>query len=344
MKKAIPILLLSLFVFLIVACDEQVRREPRSVGATSEILVVSQNAKQWDGRQGEAIRAFFAQPQYGLPQEEPLYKLAHITVDGLSDMFKKHRNILIIENNPRLEEAVVETRSNLWSRPQRVIKIVAPNAEQWVEAFEKHQDGFKVLLDRTERERLMNIFRPTTKADVVEELYKHMGFTMLVPEGFFVAKKEDGFIWIRKEMVDLSQGLIAYSMPYRDTFDLNPQRLIAVRDSILRKHLPGPTQGSFMSTDKEFVPPVFNRTDQFVTDFAVETRGLWHVVGDFMGGPFLSYTIVDPRHGRLITLEGYVYAPHKDKRDYLRQLEAILYSFDWQSKEKDEGLELINER
>lgn len=332
MKKAFSILLLSLFVFSFIACDEQVRREPRSVGATSEILVVSQNTAQWEGRQGEAIRAYFAQPQYGLPQQEPLYKLAHITVDGLSDMFRKHRNILIIENNPRLETALVETRSNLWAKPQRVIKIVAADADQWVEAFRQHQEGFKVLIDRTERERLMNIFRPTTKADVVEELYNHMGFTMMVPEGFFVAKKEDGFIWIRKEMVDLSQALIAYSIPYRDTFDLNPSRLIAVRDSILRKHIPGPTQGSFMATDTDFIPPRFNRTDQFVTDFAVETRGLWRVVGDFMGGPFLSYTIVDAKNGRLLTLEGYVYAPHKDKRDYLRQLEAILYSFAWQAK------------
>ncbi len=60
----------------------------------------------------------------------------------------------------------------------------------------------------------------------------------------------------------------------------------------------------------------------------METRGVWNVVGDFMAGPFLSYTVVDERHGRLITLEGYVYAPNKPKRDYLRQMEAILYSLE----------------
>jgi hypothetical protein len=28
-------------------------------------------------------------------------------------------------------------------------------------------------------------------------------------------------------------------------------------------------------------------------------------------------------------VEGFVYAPRYDKRDYIRQVESILYSFDW---------------
>ena len=33
--------------------------------------------------------------------------------------------------------------------------------------------------------------------------------------------------------------------------------------------------------------------------------------------------------GELIVVEGFVYAPRYDKRDYIRQVESILYSFDW---------------
>ena len=47
---------------------------------------------------------------------------------------------------------------------------------------------------------------------------------------------------------------------------------------------------------------------------------------DFMAGPFVSYTIVNPTHDKLITAEGFVYYPNKEKRDYLRQLEAMIYS------------------
>jgi len=81
-----------------------------------------------------------------------------------------------------------------------------------------------------------------------------------------------------------------------------------------------------MTTDKEFVPPMSQRINYFVEDFAIENRGMWKLIGDFMAGPYLSYTVIDQSKGHLITVEGYVYAPNKDKRDLLRQLEAVLFS------------------
>ncbi len=55
-------------------------------------------------------------------------------------------------------------------------------------------------------------------------------------------------------------------------------------------------------------------------------RGLWELHGDFMGGPFVSYTVVDERHNRVVTLDGFVYNPGHDKRDLLRQIESLLYT------------------
>jgi hypothetical protein len=33
-------------------------------------------------------------------------------------------------------------------------------------------------------------------------------------------------------------------------------------------------------------------------------------------------------------MEAFVYAPRYDKRSYLRQVESILYSFEWKNNEK----------
>lgn len=325
-NRASIFLMLMLFV---VSCSEPEQRIARSVGATSEILVVTQNKSQWDGDEGNAIRAFFGQDQYGLPQEEPSFKVTNINVEKLSDMFKKHRNLLIVETNKNQEEATVETRSDLWAKPQRVIKITAADATAWVEAFEKNKEGFMLLYERSERERLLNIFRPTAKIEVMEPIRKTFGINLTVPEGFYIAKQTNDFIWLRKETNDFSQGLIIYQTPYTDTIAFSHESIIALRDSVVKEYIPGPVDGSFMTTDKEFVPPVTIKTANYVTDFAVETRGMWNVVGDFMGGPFLSYTLVNPNSQRLLTLEGYVYAPNKDKRDHLRQLEALLYSLEF---------------
>lgn len=319
-------LLISILALSLAGCNEPEQRIARSVGATSEILVVTQSEKQWEGEPGEAIRTYFGQDQYGLPQPEPLFKLAIIQVDKLSDMFKKHRNLLVVEINQKLSKAEVETRSDLWSKPQRVIKITAPDYASWVKAFEENKEGFKILFERSERERLINIYRPTAKIDVMDPVQKAFQFKMLIPEGFYIAKQSADFMWLRKETNDFGQGIILYQRNYRDTLDFSLSRLIKVRDSLVMKHIPGPTEGSFMSTDKEFVPPVQFNTDHFVTDFGVEVRGMWNVTGDFMAGPFVSYSFVHPTTNKLVTAEGYVYAPNKDKRDHLRQLEALLYS------------------
>ena len=57
-----------------------------------------------------------------------------------------------------------------------------------------------------------------------------------------------------------------------------------------------------------------------------ELRGLWRTENAFMGGPFLSYTVLDEKRNRVVTAEGFVFAPSLDKRNYVRELEAIIQS------------------
>ena len=55
-------------------------------------------------------------------------------------------------------------------------------------------------------------------------------------------------------------------------------------------------------------------------------RGLWEMEGDNMGGPFVSRR-VKARDGKsMLTIEGFIFAPGKNKRNALRQLEASLLS------------------
>jgi len=75
----------------------------------------------------------------------------------------------------------------------------------------------------------------------------------------------------------------------------------------------------------EYIEPIFNEIS-FNDLFAVETRGLWRVENDFMGGPFVSYTFVDEKQARLITIDGFTYAPKQKKAPLVRELEAILWS------------------
>jgi hypothetical protein len=73
------------------------------------------------------------------------------------------------------------------------------------------------------------------------------------------------------------------------------------------------------------VPLLFN-TFKMNGNYAAELRGQWKLENDFMGGPFVNLSILDVLQNRVVTLDGFVYAPSKDKRNFLRQVEAMLHS------------------
>ena len=313
--------------FVMAACEPQTgaSRKDRSVGGTTEILVVTQNDEQWNGRIGDSIRHFFLDYQYGLPQPEARNDVAHINVAGFSDMFKKHKNIIEVELNPDLEKAVAETAEDIWAAPQRYIKISAPNATAWVELFEKQKEVYQKWFDKVERERIMNVFRPSVDNNIGNAIASKFGFTLTVPQGFYVAKSESDFMWIRKELERSSACLVIYRLPYHDTLQFSRESLIAMRDMMVGKYIPGPSEGSFMATETEFVPPMVNYVADYPAGYTMEMRGMWRVENNFMGGPFVSYTFADGT-GYLVTVEGYYYEPNQKKRNQLLQLEAIAYS------------------
>ena len=76
-----------------------------------------------------------------------------------------------------------------------------------------------------------------------------------------------------------------------------------------------------MATERRIIPSYEEGT--FEGLFSMEIRGLWKIENDYMGGPFYSLTVVDTANARLLTVEGYAYAPYFDKRPYIREVEGL---------------------
>jgi len=300
---------------------------PQSVGKTAEIVVVTNNQTKWDGEIGETVRTFFNQDFEVLPQTEPLFGLANLQIVNFnnSKMFKSHHNIFIINIDKKSKEATLEVKKDLWSRPQRIVKITAPTDSSFINFFNKKKEVIESIFMESERERLIRTFKAFKDHEIQNELRKNFDLTLEVPGGFFIAKKYSNFMWLRKEGQKNSLGILIYTYDFTDTLAFNPERIISYRNTLSKEYIPGPSEGSFMVVDEKFMPVISRRID-FNGMFAVETRGLWKVEGDFMGGPFVNYTFVDEKRNKVITLDGYVYAPNAKKRDLLIQLEAILYS------------------
>ena len=327
MKNVLKFTAILFAVIMLTSCEEQRSgKKDRSTGGTSEILIVTQNDDQWKGRIGDSIRHFFLDYQYGLPQPEARNDLAHVNVPNFSDLFMRHKNILEVEINPSLEKAVATTVSDQWAAPQRYVKVSAPDINSWVELFDQQKEVYQQWFDKVERERILNVFRPTKDEDIAAAIAKRFGFTLIVPQGFFIAKDEADFMWLRKEQERSSACIVIYQTPYKDTIQFSAPSLVAMRDMMMQQYIPGPLEGSYMGTETEFVPPMVTNVKDYPAGYTMEMRGMWRVVNDFMGGPFVSYTFADSRTGNLVTVEGYYYEPNQKKRNMLLQLEAIAYS------------------
>ena len=328
MKNYLKIAIVVLIASMMVSCSEEAKtfRKDRSVGGTREILVITQNPDQWDGTIGDTLRHFFLQDQYGLPQPESRNNLAHINAEAFSDMFKKHKCIIEVEIDPSLQQAVAKTMEDNWAAPQRYVKISAPDNASWVELFDKQKEIYQQWFDKVERERILNVFRPTKDDDIADAIAKKFGFTLIVPQGFYIAKSERDFMWLRKELERSSADIVIYQTPYRDTLQFETKALLSMRDLMMGQYIPGPSEGSYMGTETEHEQPVVTTASQFPAGYAKEMRGMWKVFNNYMGGPFVSYTFNDNHTGQLVTIEGFYYEPNQKKRNALLQLESIAYS------------------
>jgi hypothetical protein len=329
MKRSIIFLAILIPALFFSSCGDQQKKgsSNRSSGKTAELLVATSSEMRWEGKVGETIRNYFNQDYEVLPQVEPIFELAHIPIDKLLEnkMFKAHHNILIVEIDETAQENTIEARKDFWSKPQRIINIKSPSEDAFVKFFSEKEDAIYSILMDTEYERLQKTFYAFRDRDIMNEIKNHFGFSLEVPSGFYIATKKAEFMWIRKETQHNSQGLIIYTYDYVDTLAFDVARIVSFRNTMTEEFVPGPSEGSYMLVAEEYSPIYSNPVD-FNGRFAIETRGLWRLENDFMGGPFVNYTFVNQKNNKVVTIDGYVFAPNKPKRDLLIQLEAIAHS------------------
>lgn len=324
-------LMLGTVMMMTLSCNNDEKPlKPSSTGKPSEILVVSEKAL-WKSSAGDSVRTFFARAAVGLPQPEPLYKIAQVEEDEFNRLLQSHRNIFIMVIDSSFDKPLVEIRRDIWAAPQRVVKITASTIEDIKSSFAEKQTEILNLYDNAEIERLQKLYAKSLNLKAFEIIKKKFSLKLQVPADYYVAIDKDNFIWLRREANRLSQGLIIYTYPYTDTIAFNPLKIQSVRNQFTELYVPGPSDSSYMVIANEFIRPV-HRTLSLKNELAVEMRGLWEVRKDFMGGPFISYTFVDKKNNMVVTLDGYVYAPNEEKRDLLKQVQAILLSYEFPEK------------
>jgi hypothetical protein len=292
-------------------------------GKAGELIVVIADA-YWNGDPGKQLRDNLAQDHVALPQDEPLFDLIKVPPEAFTTIFKTTRNIIQTKIASTVDSTGVFYKKDVWAQPQSVVIVQARNAEEFKKLFDEDKDRIMGFFLQAERERLKGNYAKYYEKAIYNVLDRDFNFTMKVPPGFQIAGQKKDFLWLRYETPEISQGIIIYTFPYVSDSTFTVNYLVHVRDSVLKANIPGPADGSYMATEKR-VDQVFN-VREYNGNYASEMRGLWRLINDYMGGPYISLAVLDAANQRVIVAFGYVYAPSKDKRNFLRQVEAMIYS------------------
>lgn len=328
-------LLIVLFITIILSsCGDKVRENlmPNVTGKAGEVVLVIEKG-YWEGAIGDTLRAYFMQAQIGLPQTEPLVDLVNIPSNAFSDIFKTHRNIIQTYVSNTVEKSEVLIKRDFHAKPQLFVSIEAKNEAEFMDLIMKNRERILAAILKIERERILSTYKKYPERGLRNHLLKTHQLSVTMPRGYRLRLDSTEFLWYSYETQLTSQGLFINYYDYTDTSQLNTENLIRKRNVLLRKYVPGPTEGSYMIT--EDLLPVQRKEFTFKGNYAVELRGLWKLENDFMGGPFVSFTTVDEERNRIVTVDGYVYAPKFDKRNYLRQMEALLHTLEFPAIEEE---------
>jgi len=320
MKKFI---LFALSVFVLTSCDNSTK-EKRVLSSSSgniNVLSVVVDNDLWEGNVGESVRSVLGDDVYGLPQDEPIFTLKQMPTSVFTDFARKNRTVFKVEKG---KAAATNYSENTYASPQKVVVVSGMTDEEIIDQIEKNAKKIVAEFKNEElKERQRRIKKSLHKSTSIQD---KLGLSIHFPSAYRIATEDGNFFWIRRDIKTGTLNFMIYEMPINAFVEGDEaiNDVIKMRDSIGKKYVPGPTEGSYMITEEKYTP--FMQEVILDNKPTLETKSTWKLNDTFMSGPFINYAIKDEINNRYIIAEGFAYAPAVDKRDLMFELEAIIKS------------------
>ena len=320
---------------------------PNATGNDSEMLIVMDSTK-FKNDIGRALINTFGENIYGLPQPEPYFDLRYIRPKNFNSILKFVKHIVIVFtlegdspsskllrkefNQESLEKIRIDTslfmmkKKDQYAKGQEVLYLFGKNDSILLSHIKKNKESLKNYLEKKVIQRTSKKLFSNNNKNISEELVNRFGYKMNVPNGFSLAKLDSQFAWLREIDAEFEKNIFIYFENYSSDKVFLNRKTEDFRKKVTRKYLRDIENPSiYMTYQKEL--PFQKKEINFNNNFSIETRGLWKLSDISGGGPFVSYTFVDEKLNRLYYIEGYVYAPGMKKRDLMREIYSILWSF-----------------
>ena len=296
---------------------------PKASGLPYEMLVVMPD-EQWERPLGRAVFNVLDSDVPGLPQSERSFRITRVEPSGFnSNMFRIMRNVIKVDIQNIYTQPKLKFARDVYSHPQMVMTLQAPDEESLAKYVEDNAQSILDFFTKSEMNREIENLREEHNLDVSRMAGEIFGVDVWVPWEVNNFKRGKDFLWASTNTGKKDMSIVIYSYPYTDKNTFTLDYFLNKRDSVMKVNIPGGPEGSYMTTQRDYV---YVKDATIHGKYAQVARGLWRVQGDRMGGPFVSHSRVDEVNGRVIVAEAFIYAPESLKRDLIRRMEAALYT------------------
>lgn len=293
----------AILILLLSSCSESDKTLPHSTGANSEVLFVVADLL-WESQIKELVLNSFGSSIQGLNQNETEFRIIQVNHSEFKSILKTHKNIIIIA-----KDVMQSTQQNKWAYNQLVSQL------NWQENTKETQISLKklkVVYDQKELKAIRKSFAKTSQKNNEELLNNNFGIEVIIPKGYKVIYNSDSIFWatFNPTKSEEIKNMLSFSFtPYSSNLQ---EEVLQKTDSVFAKYLEGEKIGSFVRIEPQY-PPYYN--DNIY-------RGLWKLEKGFMGGPFLLKTYFI--ENKVVVNVGLIFAPQSRKRNFIKELEAIL--------------------
>lgn len=319
---------LVFLALLFISCNNrEIKTANAQSGPTNEVSVIIDD-QLWNGEVGDSIRNKFAAPVLGLPQEEPVFTLKQYPVKLLEGFMTNSRNIIVVKKESKSQFRI---ENNEYTNPQVVVHISGSSVLQILDTIQSNDS----LIIKRIKDSEISVFQERIKRDSlldISKIKKKFNIQLNVPNKYKLVASGRKFIWLKKEITSGNLSLIFYQIPFSSIKDNSSaeKQITKIRDSIGRIYIHGAVPRTRMVTEIAFSP--FLSKTKIFNKPTFETKGNWELLNDFMNGPFVNYAILDQSNDRILVIEGFCYAPSKQKRDLMFELESIIKSVQFLKK------------
>ena len=319
MKKILVLCIAAISVMTSCKKAFTVKVDNASVGIASEVLVIMDKAA-WPQEIQDSVRKLLSVPQPCLNQDEPMFDVLLLDEQFFQADKQRHYNIVRFEVTQD-DSATCDISKGIYANPQVYIEVRGKEVYDCLRCFVEMQEEIRNALYENDIKKIEAAYETILNVELQRRIKDKFGILLTVPKDYSVAREGEDFLWIAYRTAVNDRFVMIYRS---DSTVITRESMINDRNNFCRKFIEG---------EKESVHPVVTRLAglpdarpmQLGSKIGMEMRGLWETENDFMGGPFYHFSYVNAQN-KCISVDGFVYAPNEPKRNYLRQVEAIVKS------------------